>query len=269
MLGGGPVEGGKLVPAESYARREVELVQSVAEKIAADKKIQVWEVKTEDIQADPSIKELGLGEPDQKNVVETDLGMDPEFMTQGVPLVGFKKIDFNDSKNKILGYAVPPSPTAVDNNPASRKYRSFKDAYSGKELVVYELKITQTPPPQPTVKGQPAPPAPKPTVRDISFGPVEKSEADKQIEQAKKQGNGLKIEVVKTVPASFYSNDKDRVVAVVDGEIKSPHRMTSPQLIFFPVSPDVMNKLQESPPKDPGQRTPPQRFIPVAIFSKG
>lgn len=237
---GSAVEGGKLVPLEAFSRREVETVQAAAQRIAKEKNINPWEVKAEDIQADSAVKELGLGEPDQKNAVETDLGMDAEFMSPGASFVGFKKIDFNDPKNTVLDFAVAPTQSTVTNSPESRKFRSFKDAYKNQEVLVYQLKVTTPGPTQAPEKGKPASPS-TPTVRTVTFGPIDKSEAERQMEQVKSQG--VKIEIEKTFPASFYSNDRGYVVVAIEGPVKLPHRMTMPQMSFYPVTPAVMDKL--------------------------
>jgi len=266
-VAGGPVKEGRLMPVDSYARKEVIAVHEAAERVAKTKNVEVWELTPEDVQTDPKIKELGLGDPDKKSIVETDLGMDPEFMSVGSPMIGFKKLDFNDPKLPALNYAVPPLPNEVTNDPKTRTFRSLGETFKGKDIVVYELKVTTPPPTVPDEKGKPKPSQDAPMIREVVFGPIEKSEADKQIEQVKKQG--VKIEHLKTIPALFYVNEKGRVVVAVEGPVKAPHRMTMPQLIYYPASPAKMNEMAQLGQQDPKRKMPPQRIIPVAILEKG
>lgn len=261
---GGKVQGGKLVPLEAYSRAEVQTVQEAAARIAKQKGINPWEVKAEDVQTDSAVKDLGLGDPEHKNTVETDLGMDPEFMSTGANFDGYTKIDFNDAKNPVLNYAVAPNQSTVTNSPESRKFRSFKDAYKDQPILVYELKVTSPGTTQPDSHGKPTQTS-QPTVRSISFGPIDKAEADRQVEQVRSQG--VKVEIVGTIPAALYSNSRGYVVVAVEGPIKLPHRMTMPQMSYYAVAPDVMDKLALSNVGN-AHKLPPQRAIPVAIFEK-
>lgn len=254
-VSGGTVDGGKLIPLEAFSRKEVETVQAAAQKFAKEKNINLWDVKAEDIQSDPSIKDLGMDDADHKSAVETDLSMDPEFMSTGASFVGYKKIDFSDAKNPVLNYSVAPTQSTVTNSPDSRKFRSFKDAYKDQQIVVYKLKVTN-----------PAQPPAQPKVTSIMFGPIDKAEADRQIESVKKQG--AKIEIESTIPAVFFSNERGYIVVAVDGPVKLPHRMTMPQMSYYPVAPDLMNKLALANTGNQ-HKLPSQRAIPVAVLEKG
>ncbi len=245
-----------LVSSEEASRKEAADLQEIQARIAKERKVDPLQVPIEEIQKDPKVKALGLDSPDQAAMVERALGADLESLPPVQNLTGYKKIDFADKNAAVLKYTAMKSespaqpPTPVD----------FKTAFEHAQLLVYQLKITTD---QGAVPPQPKQPAVKkpPMVREIFFGPVDKKLAEEQFKQAQ-QSPTLKIEVLKTYPASLYANDKGRVVAVVGGGYKFPQRLGgSPNMMYYRQSPEIVKKLQDESKANPKTRMP----MPVQI----
>lgn len=241
---GGGAGTGQFLTSEESRRMEAQTIIDVQNKIAKEQKIDPWEVKADDIAKDEAVKKIGVEGEDGVAIVNQWLDGDVDSMAWPAPLTGYKKLDFNSTNNPVLGYAaVKPSDPA--NPMAKREYADFKTVFGSDPVEVMELKLTITPPPPPVEKGKPQPPAPKPTIRTVFFGPIGKKAGTDFIANATKTNPTMKIETIKTYPVEFWSNDQGRVISVVSGQFKYPHRVIGAQNMFYwKVDPKKLKEIE-------------------------
>lgn len=255
--------GGPLLSREEADRVEMRTIQTVAKELAAKNKVPEYKVTLEQIKADPRIEKMGF----EKNQIDSRLNMAVDADFESMPplpnLRGFKKLDFNDKNAKALNFSIMKMPDPnPQGGPQTPTYVDFKTMYEGKKMELLQLKIIQTMPAPPAEKGKPTPP-PQKQEQVVYYGPVMREEADKQIADAKKQGN-LEVEIIKTWPASFYTNDKGRIALVVEGGFTNIHRATAPPIQVYEVDPKAMNELQSELSKNTAMRMPRPRAVIVA-----
>jgi hypothetical protein len=262
----GAAGGGQFLTREESQRMEAQKVVDIQAEIAKEKKKPTWEVEAKDIMDNPKIKELEISGQEGESIVQQWMDGDPESMATPPSLTGFKKIDFNGS-SPVLNYAAE-KPRDPANPAAEQQFATFKEVFGGKVLV-NELKLTITPPAPPVEKGKPAPPPPAPTVRTVFFGPIEENASKALIDNVQKTNTSMKIETIKSYPTEFYENDKGRVIAVIKGGFKWPHRAIGSQNMFYwRTDPETLKKIQETnkaatKPDDKRIRMPRQIAIPI------
>ncbi len=254
--------GGPLLSREEADRMEIREIQKVEADLAAKKKVATYMIPYADIKSDPRVVKLELDKDQADSRIAQAVDTDLETMAALPNLRGFSKIDFKSTSNKALNYsfAKMPEPTPA-GGPQTPTYVDFKSMFADEKVEMIQLKIIQTMPSPPVEAGKPVPPPTK-QERVVYYGPVKREEADKQIEEAKK--NKIEVEIMKTWPVSFYSNDKGRVAAVVEGGFKMLHRSTGPPMQYYEVDAKTMNDLQAQMLKNTAMRMPRPKAIIVA-----
>ncbi len=266
MMGGlvkdvGGLSTNQLVAKEQYEKNDIAKIREVRADLAKERKVELYQVKAEDVQKDPRLASMNLDKPEGQQIVQRALAVEPDE-NQGVPQYrDYSRIDFNDSSNKVLSYAVPNP----EQKPGGKPMTDLKTAFGGSPVVVTHLRLTRTVPPPAAQKGKPAPPPPAPQVQEVYFGPIPEKQLNDQI--AKSQNPNLKIEVLDTAPVILYSNPDGKIVAAVSNKFPGLSRLTGGQgLAYFATSADVMNKLVEDAQKNPSAAPsfPTQNQIKVA-----
>jgi len=261
MMGGssGSIESRKLVSLDQYRLDEVNKARQVVDGIVKDMKKPRWQVTVEELQKNQKIIDLKLNDLASMQTLQAALGPEPEVEVPIKKFSGFSPIDFSDASNPVLSYAVidSPAPTPGQTTPPEPTVWSFKDVYEKKNYVVYHLEITRKPTPGPD--GQ-TPPAADP--QKAYFGPIDKDEFAKQLEQVKGQVDVKMLDIegtkLKEVPAKFYSNGEGKVVLAVDGRIPNPHRvMGTGPVSYFKESVNEVKAAMDARKTDPTKQMPP------------
>jgi len=288
MMGGngGPVVSNKLISIDEHQRNEFRLIKDVQSDIAKQKKKSILEVTQQEIQDDERIKKAGLGKvpapadptkrdpnapQDYSYIVQRAMQMDLEKEPKLPSSSGWRQVDFNDDKNPVLKYTVMKPPTPESPKP---EYVTFRDLhaekgpdgkYVQKPIIVYKLRVTQTPPTPPVEKGKPAPPAPEPVTTERYYGPFQQAFFDKNIDDAMKaQPGNLKIEKIdsETKQVKLYQNDQGEVQMGIEGVKGEPHRLGMVQSqSYFRADVPVVQSIVAEREKDPmNARQMPQEY---------
>ena len=237
MMGGkgAKVNASVLTPRNNILRKDAEIIMGVRNEIAAAKKIPYYEVKTDDVVADPRVRELGFKDPTlpiiQNVTVAKSIDVqDSPALTGYTPLIDFS----HASNNPILGYAVFPEFPADQQAQTPPRY-SIESLFgaTGKDALVmakYHLvrEIPPTPeqpetPPTPTSPGRPAVPAQPGHHLDVVAwqGPIRQkdldAEAAKFLEASKTSGG--KLDVLETQPVRLYANAAGDLQIGLPGEM--------------------------------------------------
>ncbi|MBV6457081.1 MAG: putative K(+)-stimulated pyrophosphate-energized sodium pump [Fimbriimonadaceae bacterium] len=288
MMGGlgDKVVSNKLISIDEHQRNEFRLVKDVQAEIAKREKKDVLEVTQQEIQDDERIKKAGLGkvpapaDPTKRDpnapqdfsyIVQRAMQMDLEKEPKLPSTSGWRVVDFNDENNPVLKYTVMKPPTPESPKP---EYTNFRELHAEKgpdgkwvqkPIIVYKLRVTQTPPSPPVEKGKPAPPAPEPVTQERYYGPFQQAFFDKQIEDAMKaQPGNLKIEKVEgeTKYVKLYQNNEGEIMLGVENVTGEPHRLGMVQSQSY-FKPDValIQSIVAEREKDPmNSRQMPQEY---------
>jgi K(+)-stimulated pyrophosphate-energized sodium pump len=179
--------------------------------LAKEKGVEPYEVKAEDVLATDKVKALNLDEATGSATVTAVLGAGEKPFANPQNFEGYRAINFKDDGAKILGFAVPDQ--AAD--PAAEpKFLSFKEAYDGKEIGIYQLEVTR-----PATKPDGTPdPAGEPQTQNFTVGPILREALDTQLKQAQDADKTGKYEVGKSFPVTLFADVNGDLVAGVDAK---------------------------------------------------
>lgn len=240
----------QLVAAEEMQADEVTTIIAIQRDLAAKAKKKEYEIDAAEIIKDQRLEEFGLYRPDFKadqtdpalSTISQALTQKVETMPKVPDLAGYSKIDFEDANDPVLAFAAVESASEPTAEP---KFVDFKTAYGKKELVVFEIDLTQTAPAPIGPDGKPQGTATTRTEK-IYFGPIGKKEGEDQLKQA--NNANFKIEQKSVFPVTLYSNKQGDVRAVVDAaNRKIPvHRVQGNGLFYFRETPEKVTELSKS-----------------------
>lgn len=190
-------------------RDNVVIIRDARAKIAAEKGVDPFEVTTEEVIESESVKALELDEATQSSTVDSVLAMKEFNVGTESTFDGYRALNFNDESNKMLSNAVPDQTADPTAEPT---FMTFKEAYGGKEVGVYELKITRA---AVDAEGKPDPNG-TPSEQEFTVGPILKEALDTQLDAAKAADPTGQYEVGKSYPVTFFTNPEGELVAAVD-----------------------------------------------------
>jgi len=252
MMGGAgdPIKTTQLKGANEYRLDELKQVLSIRDQLAAEKKLEKWQITVKDLVEAQAIKDLYKDEAERTPAVSQALFTAPEQMPAAKKLEGYQKIDFS----KPGGVAEYATNDRTPENFTTNKV-TFKEAFDGadKALFVFELEVTQEP-----AEGQPAVPAQKQW-----YGPLSQKKLDDALKQAPAN---VKVNQLSKVPVTLYANSEGDVVAAIEGEGPAPHKVASIMGMpsYYKVSPSEYSKLEEAAKEDAGKAVPPPSTMQIA-----
>ncbi|MFM9873134.1 MAG: sodium/proton-translocating pyrophosphatase [Fimbriimonadaceae bacterium] len=206
-------KGNQMAPDTKIDRNKAVAILAAEGKLAAEKKVDRFEVSTEDLAKDAKILALGI-KAEQLNQTITTVrqgGQKAISDAKEISLEAYRQVNFKDTESKVLGYAVPDQTVAQGAEP---KYLSFKDAFEKNPVGVYELEVTQA---AMTPDGKPDP-AGKPTTQSFFIGPVRKDVLDGELDKAKAGDKNSTYNIKQSFPVTFYADSNGSVVAGVDAD---------------------------------------------------
>ncbi len=227
MMGGSAnkIKATHLVPQANIFRKDLMVIQSVRDEIAAKKGIKFYEVKPEDLITDSRVTELGF-----KDVKEQLLPQIIQSKTTDIPETIAPKgyspvINFTDTTNPILSYAVSPNFAADQSNPnmpAPRYNVGSLFGAGGKDrLIVAKFHVVTDIPgqaAQPASPTSPARPATTSTHEDVTAwqGPLREKDIDTMVTNFKaRMPSGSKIDIMEKDAVTLYANkDGDLILGL-------------------------------------------------------
>ncbi len=213
MLGGadakGTVKTSELVSAAEFQRSDAEVILKAQRKLAAKDGIELYQVKAEDVTKDPSVVALGLP-ADQLQFQVQQIMMAGERGLPALPnLDAYRAVNFNNPDLQILRYAAPDTANPAQGA-ATPNFKTFKEAYQGKEIKVFTIEAVRSP-----VGADGKPAAGEPQTQSFSFGPIDKADFMKQLDEASKNTPDTKYNVKAEYPVTFYTNPSGDLIAGV------------------------------------------------------
>ncbi|MBL8087994.1 MAG: sodium/proton-translocating pyrophosphatase [Chthonomonas sp.] len=264
-MGGAPIQAAKIVTQQQGQQELFDVIKEAQDRIASKKYDgDVKKVKGEDLKDEKFYKDLELGREDKKGVLTSFLGMDREKRPEAKALEGFARVNYKDTQNPVLGYAVPKPQESATPAPSTdyitlgeflkAQYDEAGKPIADKQLKVWEIKVTQTtpatPPAQPTTQTQMG-----------KFGPMDKATLDRLIKQATETNKNLKVEPSgKTWDVQIMANTKgDLAVGIVNFDMKDQVSPLGFDASYYKLSPDAVKKgTEESQKATDGSVAPPE-----------
>ncbi|QYK53524.1 MAG: sodium/proton-translocating pyrophosphatase [Fimbriimonadaceae bacterium] len=268
MLGGidksQAIKTSELVSQTKYDRETALAILKAQKTIAAKEKIAEYAVTPEAILKDPTVKALNLPEDQAQFQIQGILSGGESAIPEVDGFEGFHQLNYNDSNIALLNYATPDP--AQDPNSLEPKYITFQQAYKDKEIRVYEIEIVSTPA---GPDGKPVAGA-EPQKQTLQFGPIEKDNFEKQIEDSRKVNPAVQYNVKAEYPVTFYVNSANQLVAGVDAD---PHKLNLSTVRSGPIAVAetienalAFDKKQQTDPTAAG--TPPPRVSAKLAYVK-
>lgn len=128
------------------AKAKVEGIQAVRDKIAAEKKIEGWEVRVADVKAHSDTKKLNLPEDNLDNLIQAALQAPADQLNNIKPLTGYHAVALTDEKLKGL------TVQKTSMTGGTPEYKTLEEAF--KNVRVFKVR-------QPAGSPMPGQPAPK------------------------------------------------------------------------------------------------------------
>ena len=217
MLGGmrpsDAVNTNEFTSQNDVRRNQIVAIKDLENDIAKREGIESWAVTDAQIKEDLDVEELGFNpqtvDQDIPTARQTDLATMPD-----TDKAGFSPLDFSDTENPVLDYAVVQKPDPAQAT-AGYKFTTLKERYENAEFKVYKVhfKQFQTPP---SAEGQP-PSEPVVTQEmDLFIGPMEAADKEKINDLA--QPGALELEVLEEYPAAIFANNEGDLALALVGE---------------------------------------------------
>jgi len=268
MLGGidksQSIKTSELISQSKYDRDNALVILKAQKDIAAKDKVAAYTVTPEKILEDPTVKALNLPEDQAQFLIQGILANGEDGIAPIEDFGKYRQLNFKNEDLPILNYAAPDpnlDPTATE-----AKYITFKEAYEGKEIRVYEIEIVQA---AAGPDGKPVPGA-EPQKQTFQFGPIEKTSFDKQIEETRKTNAGTQYNILAEYPVTFYVNGENKLVGGVDADPKKLNisAVRSGPLAFGDSVENVtaFSKKQQTDPTAAG--TPPPQIAAKLTYVK-
>lgn len=268
----------KLTSPTVYQKAEFEAINKAKKDIAKTKYSgDESKVTAKDIQDSQVGKDLNLTKPEDTQQISALMGqaMDENFKEE--ELNGFAPINVSDEKNPALKYTVQRITSPSQQVP---DYVSLKDqinadikAKEGKKgLKVFQIRIERSFPAPPAERGKPQAP-PQTQVQEIFYGPVDHDTALKQIEQANRTGQGLKIDIQNQWPSEYLSNLKGEVAIGVgadkDGKpFDKPHKLQGAANFYYTDDAATVKKKEEERRTDFSKPAPATKQMKVGSMER-
>lgn len=256
MLGGfneaNLVKTNELVSPVTLQKEQAQTILTVQRQIADKENTPLYKVDPQAVLDDPRVRALNIPEGQALFSVQSTLAAGEAGLPTPPDFTGFRQLDFN-SNNKVLSFAAP-DPDA-DPNATEPSFVTFKDAFDGKEVAIFNIRVTQ---PAINAQGQPDP-AGQPQTQELQVGPVEATSFQKRLDEAQSEDPQTKIEVLDRFPVIFFANNEGALVAGVDAtrEDLDLAQVRAQSVAFGDTVPAIEQfvKDQQTPPA--AQQTPP------------
>jgi K(+)-stimulated pyrophosphate-energized sodium pump len=276
---GARIQTAQLEPTAKFQNDKVIALKAIQADIATREKKQPWEVGADEVLKDPRSVKLGYDPKTGAQTVASLLQTPMDQLPKVPDLTGLTRVtDFNNLSDQALDYSVraPANPAQPSTPPGFESLASyFGDKGPGEELVAAEIHVVAHIPPQPAQGKEPAR-AEVNTDENHWLGPMKKKDMDEQLrlahQQIDKQKSNVRLDLLRSVPAYFYTSPDGRAAVAVDGDIDHPDQLNLQMggmgANFYKASPQAMNTLlarQNSPTSPPP--IPPQGTIEVAVLT--
>lgn len=257
MMGGGtsdPILTSQFTTRQQSEARDFTAIQNVRDAIAREEDVDPDEITAaqvlEALETSP-IPGLPEADDEREAIVGQAISVDPETIDPGRKLSGYQPIDWSDEEGIGSWATMAPRPMTPEDPIPVTPYVSLRERYEDEELLVYQLTLTQTPPPLTEEEMESMPP-PDLTPRTIQYGPIPRKEAEQLFEQAQEQG-GMQIATERTFPAQLYAdNDGNIVVAILaDHEAVPLYRLaTDAPVTYYKMTPDELEARMDAAQAD-------------------
>jgi K(+)-stimulated pyrophosphate-energized sodium pump len=259
---GGPIKTNQLTSQEQVQYRETKKIMAVREKLAKDRGVPVWQISADDVSADTGLTAQYPNAMERQSIVSQALFTPPDRLKEPEPLDGYTAINYGDAQNPMLSYAttVSPMPTGAPGEQPKPKTITFGERFKNADLRIFKIDITTTP------QEVPNQPKPEPTTQTIYFGPSDKAEFDKLLEEAKKRSQNQQIDVKADYKVALFARKDGKVVAGVDDPKQEVPltRVTGQPLSFYKVDTGTITKLEKDRESNPMTAFPPTEMVQVA-----
>lgn len=242
---------------------QIQVVQSVARRVAARQGVEIWQVKPEDVQKEPELVAMKLDGEEVRPQVQSMMNARPANLPSPLALSGFQLVDLNNPPAAIRDYSFQDIQAA---NPAA-PYRNLIDWLKENEFLLYEVKVTQKIPAVPASEGRPAQPE-RTQSFERAFG-MSKGTFEQFRQQVTMDPNTTLEVIGEPRPIRLYASKDGRLAMAVDGPIASPVRVQVDIPQYFRQSASRMNELfgqlRNTPPGEiPTVTLPPAEEITMA-----
>lgn len=196
-------------------------------------------------------------EDEKEALVGQALATSPDDIDAGRGLSGYQPIDWTDEEGVATWATMAPRPMTPEDPLPANPYVSLRERYEDEELLVYKLKLVQSPPPLTEDEEEFMPPQPE-VDREIQYGPIPRSEAEQLFEQAQMQG-GMSIETLATYPATLFADsDGNLAVAIAadHGEVPLYRLATDAPVTYYKMTPEELENRMQVADQDPSTPLP-------------
>ena len=223
-----------LRPVSDLVREQWSKVKTVQTDIAKKEKVATADIDAAKLQADPRIKALGLDSANDAPILNTLLNTEESRLPRAGSVAGFQKIDFNnlpENLGRVMTYKTDDRGQPQLDASGQPQLAPIKEAWADKKFVLVELQMSGSETSQ-------------------WFGPLDAAVLDKLLEEIKSRN--AQITEKRRLPVELYANNEGRIIAAIDGQIDSPHRVSSSgnAIVTFAQSEERLKAMMEKAKTD-------------------
>jgi len=236
------------------------------------------------------LKGMDLDKPENQSKILAAVSAPADKLPTEPKAPNFTRLNLDDKDGAVYKYSIQVPPTAQEQEEARKNNKQPEPTYQAlgdyaksklKNMQVLALKVTALVPQQQTdPKAAPLPP--KEQTQEMVLGPVDVADLQKQIDDAKKQGQVKSVDIKQRWEVSYLANKSGEVAIGVGSEVDASGKPVASSTPFakieelrgqsptiFKESPEAVRKMMEDAKTNPQSAKQPTRVDAKLVAASG